>query len=191
MSGISNSLPALITGPDRLLPVPALRSPSTRSSDGMPSYGDMLSNNIMSSNKSLNNNSVSENAGLASPFARLSQSSSDAVTQAPMGCSSQTLSASHQPADMYSHNGSARLYEPIITSSSDDLHSGSYGVASPGSKRPSHRSQTEGSGTSPQGDLSSGHSYIPYQQQSYPAPPIDLPAPTPHLSSDTSIQAGA
>lgn len=218
MTGISNSLPALVAGTDRLLPMPPHRplvrsgdGLSTRSLDGMHQYGGDLLNNSVISNKSMNSNSASENAIINSPYGALSQGGPDAGTPTHLNCSSQGLGTNHQPNDMYTHSSSGRLYDSITasssedlqsgssgriydsiaTSSSEDLDSGSYGVVSPSSKRPLHGSQTDGSGPSQQGDLANGHRYVPYQQQSYPAPPLELPAPTAHRSSDTSIQAGA
>lgn len=197
MSGVSNSLPALVNGADRVLPMPAhrtfLRSSDNlpvRSLDGMHPYGDLLNNNMISSNKSLNNNSASDNGGISSPYAPLSQSSPEAITTTLLSCNSQSLSSNHQQTDMYNHSSNGRLYDSIATTSSEELHGGSYGVVSPSSKRPSRGSQAETS--PPQGDLASGHSYVPYQHQSYPAPPVEIPAvATSHRGSDTSIQAGA
>lgn len=199
MSGISSSLPALANGTDRILPMPAhrtfLRSSDNQSSrglDGIHPYGDLLSNNMINSSKSLNSNSASENGSISSPYIPLSQSSPEALTTTHMNCGSQNLSNSHQPTDIFNHSNSSRLYDSITTSSSEDLHGGSYGVVSPSSKRPSHGSQADGSGSSPgPGDLASGHNYVPYQHQSYPAPPMEMPAPVTHRGSDTSIQAGA
>ena len=198
MSGMSNSLPALVNGTDRVLPMPAhrtfLRSDDgqhVRGLNGMHPYSDLLNSNVTSSSKSLTSNSASENGSISSPYIPLSQSNPEALPPTSINCSSQIASTSHQQSDIYNHNNSGRLYNSIATSSSEDLHSGSYGVVSPSSKRPLHDTQAEGSRSSPSpGDLASGHSYVPYQHQSYPAPPMEIPVPVTHRRSEKTIQAG-
>jgi hypothetical protein len=199
MSGMSNGLPAMVNGMDRILPTPGHRTfprsgngQSVRSLDGMLPYSDLLNSNIPSGNKSLTSNSASENGSISSPYMPLSQSSPEALTTTNMNCSSQSVSTNHQQSDIQYHRNSGRLYSSFAASSSEDLHGGSYGVVSPGSKRPSHGSQAGGSGSSPSsGDLANGHSYVPYQHQSYPAPPMEMSAPVTHRGSEASIQAGA
>lgn len=205
MSGISNSLPALVSGADRVLPMPTHRTSFLRSNDGLPQnaqpnrnldvihpYSDLLNNNIINNSKSLNNNSASENGNISSPYVSLSQSSGDDLPTTHVNYGSQNLSTSQQQNDIYNNGSHGRLYSSIATSSSEDLHSGSYGVVSPNSKRPSHGSQADGSmASSSPGELANGHSYVPYQHQSYPAPPMEIQGPVTHRGSDTSIQAGA
>jgi hypothetical protein len=205
MSGISNSLPALVNSTDRVLPIPAHRTSFLRSNDGLPGnaqpvrglesmhpYSDLLNSNIISSSKSLNSNSTSENGSISSPYLPLSQSSPETLPSTHMSCGSQNLSTTNQQNGIYHHGSHGRLYSSITTSSSEDLHSGSYGVVSPSSKRPSHGSPADDSGSAPSpGDLANGHSYVPYQHQSYPAPPMEISGPVTHRGSDTSIPAGA
>lgn len=200
MSGISNSLPALVNGTDRVLPVPAHRTflrsndaQSARSLEGMHPYTDLLNNNMISSNKSLSSNSASENGSISSSYVPLSQSCPDTIATTQINCTNQSLSTNNQQTDLYSHNNNNRLYNSINTSSSEDLHGGSYGVVSPSTtKRPLHGSRADSSmSSSSPGDLANGHNYVPYQHQSYPPPPIEMQAPVNHRGSDTSIQASA
>jgi len=207
LNSMAGSLPVPppINGTDRVLPFPAHRSSYVRSSEGMiptpqsgrnleciQPYNGLIGNNIMSNSKGINTNSVSENGNISSSYISLPQSSPEAIPATHINYGTPNLSSSQQQNEMYNPGGHDRLYNSNSNSSSEDLRSGSYGIVSPGSKRPSQSSQTDGTMSSPSpGTLANGHSYVPYHQQSYPAPPMELSGAHTHRGSVAGIQAGA
>jgi hypothetical protein len=185
----NNSLPPLSAGgTDRVLPFPATRTAlptqvgSYMRSNTVPHpgyhYDSIMSSNGLGSSKPVSNNGL-PSATTLPPDAYMPYSSSSPeslASSAQTAYSTQQLS--QQQADLYA-SGSDALYN------SSDAAESSYGPSC--EKRGSHSSQEALSqdGSVPSissggGLLSNGHAYTPFNSgTNYPAPPMDMPAPTP------------
>ena len=197
LSGMS-SLPAPITGNDRVLPYPAANrlahcTSFLRNGDGLHSgfqtgyqpYSGNSTSNVVNSVKIVNNNAVSENSSYLPMSSTSPESlSSSQTTYSPSG---QSGSISQQQGDMY-------------TPSNEDLYhhaepSDSYGTSSARSERGSQSSQTT-TGETPlpslvNGNLANGHPYIPYNhaQMNFPTPSMEVHLAPPHPRRGSAIQA--
>ena len=202
LSGMSTSLPAPITGNDRVLPYPAtnrtvqngsfVRSSESMipgSHSGFSSYNGLMSTHFANSLKSINNNSVSENGGVSTAYLAMSSSSPESMSSSHMTYTPGTLSSSQQNTEVYTpssevllpgHSNHSSENMSYITESSNEQRSQRTGFQS----SPAH---AESSLPPPptNGNLSNGRGYTPYISPSiYPPPPM---AP----SMDTGISAPA
>ncbi|KAF4626871.1 hypothetical protein G7Y89_g11289 [Cudoniella acicularis] len=193
---VNSSLPPPITGTDRVLPFPAARTPQVGSYNrpsstaipitqaGYHSYDGLWTSNSINASKQVNNTPASDNNSVSSSYLSYSSSSPESLSSSHTAYTSQAMS--QQSSEMYTPT-SDNLFHP------NDSSDSSYGPSS-GEKRPSHSSQAgtlEGSIPSlSSGNLANGHAYIPYNSQSsYPAPPMDMPAPTSARRVSTGISA--
>jgi len=177
---LSGSLPAPVSGNDRVLPFPAANRPQVGSylhssssvlptpQGGYQSYDELVSTNTHS-RKSINSSAVSENGSLSTSYLPYSSSSPESLASSQTAYSSQAMS--QQNAEIYTPN-SEGLFHPNESTDS------SYGPSSETPKRDSQSSQGGPEGPMPSmsnGNLANGHAYIPYNSQSsYPAPPMDI-----------------
>ena len=201
---VSSLPPPPVSGTGRILPYPANRTAlplqggsynrsTAASSLPAPQPEYQSSDGLMSSNTL---NTVKTVSTSAVP----STSPVPAETYLPYTSSSpDSLASTAQTA--YSTQHLPQSQSELYTSSNDGLYQhnesseSSYGPSS-SDKRNSHSSQIA---LSPEisvpsmssGTLSNGHAYIPYNSAStYPAPPMDIPAPTPSRQVSSTLAAG-